>query len=149
MSVADKIASMSTHKQSDLDIRKSIRETGHFCVEGMDRDAITSLMRISGSLNSRPFLLAEEGTVQVDIEAREKYEDGHHYWDINCVFSYRPEGWQPKPMNAGFFQRDKQGVINPVLEVPEVAVIVDGVAFDCFEKCDFDTHFGNITFGGD
>lgn len=59
----------------------------------------------SGKLNSEEFLGGAPGTVQVDISAEERYEGAFHYWQETYKFSYDPLGWQPKPVNAGFFQR--------------------------------------------
>lgn len=59
----------------------------------------------SGKLNSTTFLGAEPGTLQVDISASEKYEGKYHFWEETYTFSYDPQGWQPKPISAGFFQK--------------------------------------------
>lgn len=63
----------------------------------------------SGKLNSTTFLGAAPKTIQVDIEAEEIYEGGFHYWSEVYTFAYDPLGWQPKPMDAGFFQRSSAG----------------------------------------
>lgn len=70
---------------------------------------INSVLANSGKLNSVTFLGGEPGTVQVDISAEEKYEGGYHFWAETYTFSYDPQGWQPKPVNAGFFQRAEVG----------------------------------------
>lgn len=59
----------------------------------------------SGKLNSETYLGGAPGTVQVDISAQERYEGAYHFWDETYTFAYDPAGWQPKPVNAGFFQR--------------------------------------------
>ena len=69
---------------------------------GYDMNAV---LAHSGKLNSTPFLGAAAKTVQVDIEAEEKYEGGYHFWAETYTFAYDPLGWQPKPMNAGFYER--------------------------------------------
>lgn len=69
---------------------------------GYDQNAV---LANSGKLNSATFLGGAAGTIQVDITASEKYEGGYHYWEETFSFAYDPLGWQPKPMNAGFFQR--------------------------------------------
>ena len=58
----------------------------------------------SGKTNSATFLGAAPGTLQVDIESEEKYEGSYHYWTETYTFAYDVLGWNPKPMNAGFFQ---------------------------------------------
>ena len=70
----------------------------------------SNVMANSGKLNSTTYLGGAPGTVQVDISATESYEGGFHFWKETYTFSYNPKGWQPKPVNAGFFQRD---VANP------------------------------------
>lgn len=62
------------------------------------------VMASSGKLNSAPYLGGEPGTVQVDISAVERYQGSYHFWEETYTFSYDPQGWQPKPANAGFFQ---------------------------------------------
>lgn len=66
---------------------------------------VASMLGYSGYLNSTPFLGAAAKTVQVLIEGEEKYEGGYHFWALTFSFNYDPKGWQPKPMNAGFFRR--------------------------------------------
>lgn len=63
-----------------------------------------TVLAYSGKLNSATFLGGAAGTVQVDVTAEEKYEGGYHFWAETFQFAYDPEGWQPKPMNAGFFE---------------------------------------------
>lgn len=60
----------------------------------------------SGKLNSLTFLGAAPGTLQVDIASEEHYEGGYHFWSETYTFQFDPLGWQPKPMNCGFFFRD-------------------------------------------
>lgn len=63
----------------------------------------------SGKLNKETYLGGDPGTVQVDISAEEVYEGNYHYWAETYTFSYDPLGWQPKPVNAGFFRREDVG----------------------------------------
>ena len=70
-----------------------------------------TVLALSGKLNSTSFLGGAAKTVQVDVSAEEKYEGGYHFWTETYTFAYDPEGWQPKPMNAGFFQ-----IVGGVLE---------------------------------
>jgi len=67
---------------------------------GYDKAAV---LANSGKLNSTTYLGGEPGTVQVDIAAVEKYEGAYHFWEETYTFSYDPQGWQPKPLNAGFY----------------------------------------------
>lgn len=71
---------------------------------------VDSVLANSGKLNSQPFLGGPPGTVQVDISAVEKFEGGYHFWAETFTFSYDPLGWQPKPVNAGFFLLSGAGV---------------------------------------
>ncbi len=67
----------------------------------------------SGKLNSLTFLGGAPKTVQVDIESTEHFEGGYHFWEDQATFAYDPLGWQPKPMNAGFFQK-KAGIVERI-----------------------------------
>lgn len=73
-----------------------------------------NVMANSGKLNSATYLGAAPGTLQVDIQAEEKYEGGYHFWAETYQFCYDPEGWQPKVMNAGFFYRDAYDVLTRI-----------------------------------
>lgn len=63
------------------------------------------VLRDSGKLNSVTYLGAEPGTLQVDIEADEAYEGSAHFWNLTYTFSWDPQGWQPQPLSAGFYQK--------------------------------------------
>lgn len=69
---------------------------------GYDRSTV---LANSGKLNSVTFMGGAPGTVQVDISASERYEGAFHFWEETYTFAYDPQGWQPKPISAGFFQR--------------------------------------------
>lgn len=73
-----------------------------------------NVMANSGKLNSVTYLGALPGTLQVDLQSEEKYEGGYHFWAETATFAYDPEGWQPKPMNAGFFYRDAYDVLTRI-----------------------------------
>lgn len=66
----------------------------------------------SGKLNSLTYLGAAPGTLQVDIETQERWQGAYHFVDEVYTFYYDPEGHQPRPLDAGFFQLDADG--NPV-----------------------------------
>jgi hypothetical protein len=57
----------------------------------------------SGKVNSVTYLGGEPGTVQVDISAAETYEGSFHFWKETFTFNYKPTGWQPRPLQAGFY----------------------------------------------
>jgi hypothetical protein len=75
----------------------------NFTAVGYDKSLVLAK---SGQLNSVTYLGAAIGTLQVDLTANEKYEGGYHFWEQVATFAYDPLGWQPKPVNAGFFQID-------------------------------------------
>lgn len=76
----------------------------------------STVMAHSGKVNSVKFLGGDPGTVQVDIEAEERFEGSSHFWAETYTFSYRKYGWQPKPANAGFFKLVDHGFANMVVE---------------------------------
>lgn len=89
----------------------------------------STVLASSGKVNSVAFLGGAPGTVQVDISATERYEGAYHFWEETYTFSYDPQGWQPKPVNAGFYQKvdgelvrilnsdlDEDGTDDPVQE---------------------------------
>lgn len=111
-----------------VDVRLgSVTARRNVTAAGYDRDAV---LANSGKLNSATYLGGEPGTVQVDISAEEMYEGGYHFWAETYTFSYDPLGWQPKPVNAGFYQlvddvlheitnADIDVAENPTARVPE------------------------------
>ena len=68
----------------------------------------------SGKINSAPYLGAAAGTLQVDIETEERWEGAYHFVDEVYTFNYDPEGHQPQPPDAGFFQLDGDGNLVPI-----------------------------------
>jgi len=56
-----------------------------------------------GKLNSVTYLGGLPGTVQVDISSSETYEGAFHFWKETFTFNYKRSGWQPKPLQAGFY----------------------------------------------
>lgn len=91
-----------------VDVRMgTVTATRNVDAAGYDK---SNVMANSGKLNSATYLGGAPGTVQVDITATEAYEGAFHLWKETYTFSYNPKGWQPKPVNAGFFQKD---VSNP------------------------------------
>ena len=62
-----------------------------------------SVFANNGKLNSTAYLGAAAKTLQVNVEASEHFEGSYHFWMVTYTFTYDPRGWQPKPMNAGFW----------------------------------------------
>lgn len=58
---------------------------------------------LSGKINSTTYLDGDPGTVMLDVKASEKWYGPTHYWEVNYTFTYDPLGWNPKPVNAGFY----------------------------------------------
>ena len=82
---------------------------------GYDKEMV---LRDSGKVNSTTFLGAEPGTLQCDIEAEEHFEGAFHYVSETYTLAYDPTGHQPKPVDAGFYQRTTPD--GPVLERIEI-----------------------------
>lgn len=73
------------------------------------------VMKHSGKLNSTTYLGAAAGTLQVDISANQAVEGSYDFFNVTYVFTYDPLGHQPKPANAGFFQKSSTaGVVIPI-----------------------------------
>lgn len=71
----------------------------------------STVMQYSGRLNSKKYLGADPGTLQVDIEAVEHYEGAYHFWEETYTFNWDPLGWQPKPLNAGYFYKSGSNLV--------------------------------------
>jgi hypothetical protein len=74
-----------------------------------DGYSLVSTLQYNGAVNSTTFLGGDPGTVQVDVETHEHYEGAYHYWEENWKFTWDPQGHQPKPASAGFYQRKQTG----------------------------------------
>lgn len=72
-------------------------------IDNADFDRNT-VLALSGRVNSETFLGGAPGTVQLDVSASEAVEGGYHFWNVEYQFCYDPEGWQPRPLDAGFYQ---------------------------------------------
>lgn len=87
-----------------VDIRMgTVTKTRNIDAAGYDQDAV---LANCGKLNSVAYLGAEPGTLQVDISAVEKYEGAFHLWAETYTFNWKRSGWQPQPLQAGFYCRD-------------------------------------------
>ena len=84
-----------------VDVRMgTVTKTRNKDAAGYDQNAV---LANSGKVNSVTYLGGEPGTVQVDISAAETYEGAWHFWKETFTFSYRKTGWQPRPLQAGFY----------------------------------------------
>lgn len=90
-----------------VDVRLGVA-TARRNIGGVGYDKSASLA-ISGKLNSTSFLGGAALTVQTDLKAKEFYEGAYHFWAETYTFTYDPQGWQPRVMNAGFCQRESAG----------------------------------------
>ena len=90
-----------------VDVRMgTVTKTRNKDAAGYDQNAV---LANSGKVNSVTYLGGEPGTVQVDISAVETYEGAWHFWKETFTFNYKPTGWQPTPLQAGFYCRDEAG----------------------------------------
>lgn len=62
---------------------------------------------LSGRVNANAYLGFPAGTLQVDITNEEFQQGAFHFWAETYTFNYNPLGWQPRPLNAGFYCRDE------------------------------------------
>lgn len=114
-----------------------------------DRDTVLAL---SGRVNSATFLGGAAGTVQLDVTASEAYEGAFHFWNVEYQFNYDPLGWQPRPLDAGLYQLNDEGIPVPIkfgdlieggtdeTKVPEPEPLKDGhvvLYADRPDECDF------------
>jgi hypothetical protein len=59
------------------------------------------------TVNSSSFYGADKGTVRcVRIQANSSYRKGVSFFVIRYEFSYKSDGWQPEPLNAGYYERN-------------------------------------------
>lgn len=84
------------------------------CIADSEFDKST-VLGLSGRVNRYPYLGGARGTVQVDIEAEQRYEGAFAFWDVTYTFQYRKDGHQPKPVNAGFFKKITGGYLKRIV----------------------------------
>ena len=90
-----------------IDVRLgTVTATRNVSAAGYDRG---TAMKRSGKINSATFSGGAAGTVQVDMEAHEKYEGSFHYYEEVYTFTYDPLGMQPSIASTGFYQRKTAG----------------------------------------
>lgn len=62
-------------------------------------------LALSGHLNSTPFMGYAAGTLMLEVTATERWEGGYHFWATRYTMNYDKDGWQPRPLNAGLYQK--------------------------------------------
>lgn len=60
---------------------------------------------LSGKLNSATYMGHPPRTLLLEVVSREKWEGGYHFWTTTYTMTYNKGGWQPRPLNAGLYQR--------------------------------------------
>ena len=112
-----------------VDVRMgTVTKTRNIDAAGYDQDAI---LANCGKVNSVTYLGGEPGTVQVDISSTETYEGAWHFWKETFTFNYKRSGWQPRPLQAGFYAR--KVVFGPVKRIKNIDVSSDGDDNECPE----------------
>lgn len=107
-------------------------------------------------VNSISFAGGAPGTVYCDdITAEERFKRGASYWVVTYVFLFDPRGWQPRPINIGYYQyiagkrsriKDKDGdfiavpvpinfvgTVIPESTLPGAAVYLDFKGYDSID----------------
>ena len=59
---------------------------------------------ISGTINSDTFLGKEPHTLMLTYAATEEFEGEYHFASEEFTIIYDPQGWRPKPANAGLYE---------------------------------------------
>jgi len=65
----------------------------------------TQAYNYNNSVNSDTFRGAAPGTLRVRMTASEEWKGDAAYWAVTYVFRYNPNGWQPKVLEAGLYQK--------------------------------------------
>lgn len=73
--------------------------------EPHDASKISQGALLSGKMNSVTFLGCAPGTLMLVVTGTEKWEGAYHFWTFRYVMQYDKNGWQPKPANAGLYQK--------------------------------------------
>lgn len=60
---------------------------------------------LSGHLNETTFMGCEPETLMMEVVGEEKWEGDYHFWTFTYTATYDPLGWQPRPLNAGLYQK--------------------------------------------
>ncbi len=63
----------------------------------------------SGHLNSLTFMSCDPETLLLEVTSEEKWEGDYHFWTHTYTMTYDPLGWQPKPLNAGLYEKYASG----------------------------------------
>lgn len=109
---------------------------------------------LSGKLNSLPFMGADAETLMLNVDAKETWEGIWHYWAVTYSFVHEPLGWQPRPINADFYELisgehvrirengndatepvplDSSGRVIPIASRPDACIFVEVEWFDTFD----------------
>lgn len=112
---------------------------------------------LSGRINSLPFMGAAAGTLMLHVDAKETWEGTWHYWAVTYTFVHEPLGWQPRPINADFYELvngkhvrirengndatepvplDSSGRVIPIAARPDACIFVQ---VDWFETMNFNS----------
>ena len=72
---------------------------------------LNSIGEYSGKINSDTFLGKPPGTLMLAYRAKENWEGIYHFATEFYTIIYDPQGWKPKPANAGLYYIDD--TVNP------------------------------------
>lgn len=73
--------------------------------EAHSSSSMSQAAQYSGKLNSTTFMTCAAETLMLHVTGQEKYEGTYHFWEFTYTMTYDKDGWQPKPVNAGLYQR--------------------------------------------
>ena len=77
------------------------------------------IYQMNNSVNSDNFYGAAPGTLRVKVTPKLMFRNLQRYWMVKYCFRYRPEGWQPKPLEAGLRQLvDSSEEVTPPTDPP-------------------------------
>lgn len=65
---------------------------------------------LSGKINSDTYMGCSPGTLMMEVNGDEKREGSYHFWSFTYSMVYDKDGWQPRPANAGLYERHAGGV---------------------------------------
>lgn len=73
--------------------------------EAHDGSSLAKPVTLSGHINLTLFMGCVAGTLLLKVTATEKWENNSHNWTTTYLMTYDPDGWNPKPANAGLNQK--------------------------------------------
>lgn len=59
---------------------------------------------LSGKTNLTTFMGCAPNTLMLTVTSKEKWEGNYHFWTFTYTMTYKKDGWQPAPANAGLWQ---------------------------------------------